>query len=310
MTDERSSLNPTQRRTLELLRRPAEPPEPVGDVVDGLVALLEDGLGPLVDVIETPNRLVLHKHALAGLNACEASWMAERASFAWSTRTARGTVVHKAIELAVHWHGEPIPGELVEHAVERLAASDRSIASYLGALDPAERAELVAACVDLVSKFQECVPPLRAAFRPVSESRVEAKFLDGRVVLTGVVDLTLGRPDGDRPGKVILDYKTGQVHAAHREDLRFYALLEAVRLGVPPRLVATLELDSGTVHHETVTPALLEAAARRVVDTARRLAALDHLGAEPVRRPGPRCRWCPIASGCEPGKAWLAGDDR
>ncbi len=302
-------LTPAQQRALALLRRPVEAPEPVGDLAERVRGLLEDGLGPLVDVVDPTRALWVSKHALSGLHSCEAAWLATRDTFSWSVRSARGTVVHKAIELSVHWRGEPLPGVLVDEAVERLADADTTLAGFLGRLRESERAELTSMCVDLVAKFQECFPPLRPAFRPVTESRVRAELCEHRVVLAGAVDLSLGRAEGERPGKVLVDFKTGSVTTQHREDLRFYAVIETVRVGVPPRLVATLELDTGTVHHEVVTLAVLEAAARRVVDAVRRMAELVELGAEPLRRPGPRCRWCPLADTCEPGRTWLAHPD-
>ena len=77
--------------------------------------------------------------------------------------------------------------------------------------------------------FLECFPPLEARWRPVTESRLRADLCDDRIVLSGKVDLTVGRADGLRAGKVLLDLKTGGFAPAHREDLRFYALLETLR---------------------------------------------------------------------------------
>jgi hypothetical protein len=36
-----------------------------------------------------------------------------------------------------------------------------------------------------------------------------------------------------------------------------------------------------------------------------RLIELHHEQAEPLRRPGPSCRWCPLAADCEPGQRHL-----
>jgi hypothetical protein len=302
------ALTPAQARALALLRRPPDPPPPVGDLAERLRAELEEELAPLADAVGRERPVKLSKHVLAGLHGCESSWWASRNDFRWSVQTARGTVTHKAIELSLHWRGEPVPGDLVDEAIARLVDAEHAVAPFLAGLPEGTRAELVAACVDLVAKFQECFPPLRPTFRPVCESRVTQPLCDERVLLTGVVDLTLGTPAGDRPGKVIVDFKTGNVTTTHREDLRFYALVETLRLGVPPRLVATLELDAGRVHHEEVTEGVLLAATRRVIDAAHRLAALVG-GEEPARRPGPRCRWCAVASACEDGQAWLAAEE-
>ena len=82
------------------------------------------------------------------------------------------------------------------------------------------------------------------------------------IVLSGKPDLTLGQPDGTVAGKVIIDFKTGGFSPSHREDLRFYALLEALRI-LPPRLLATYYLDQGRVHSEEVTHDLLLSAAEQ-----------------------------------------------
>ena len=126
------------------------------------------------------------------------------------------------------------------------------------------------------------------------------------MVLSGRVDLTLGSPRGDRAGKVLLDLKTGGFKPADLDDVRFYALLETIRLGVPPRMVAGYYLDAGTSHTEVVTEGLLDAALARTVGGVQRLADLLLDEAEPVLRTGHACRWCPIASGCAAGGAWLS----
>ncbi len=126
------------------------------------------------------------------------------------------------------------------------------------------------------------------------------------MVLSGRVNLTLGSPRGDRAGKVLLDLKTGGFKPADLDDVRFYALLETIRLGVPPRMVAGYYLDAGTSHTEVVTEGLLDAALARTVGGVQRLADLLLDEAEPVLRTGHACRWCPIASDCATGLAWLS----
>ena len=74
-----------------------------------------------------------------------------------------------------------------------------------------------------------------------------------------------------RAGKVLIDLKTGGFSPSHLDDLRFYALVETIKLGVPPRRVATHYLDTGKLVPEDVTEATLAAAARRV---ARRCPAM------------------------------------
>ena len=66
------------------------------------------------------------------------------------------------------------------------------------------------------------------------------------MILRGKVDLALGRATGTQARVLIIDFKTGQVRSAHAEDLRFYAVIETIRVGVPPFRLATFSLDSGT----------------------------------------------------------------
>ena len=82
--------------------------------------------------------------------------------------------------------------------------------------------------------------------------------------------------------------------------------MEALRLGVPPRLLASLYLDSGRLVTETVTEDVLAAAVERTVRGAEALVSLRSGDRQPVLRPGPACRWCTLRAGCETGSAWLA----
>jgi hypothetical protein len=108
---------------------------------------------------------------------------------------------------------------------------------------------------------------------------------------------------------VLIDLKTGGFAPVHLDDLRFYALLETIRIGVPPRLVASYYLDSGEPRTEAVSVGLLEATVARVVDGVGRLVGLAHGTVEPALRPGPSCRWCVVLADCEAGRAHL-DDDR
>jgi hypothetical protein len=108
-----------------------------------------------------------------------------------------------------------------------------------------------------------------------------------------------------RAGKVLLDLKTGGFAPAHRDDLRFYALLETLRLGTPPRIVASYYLDGGRLQTEAVTEDLLRSAVERTVQGAEAIVELRHLGREAVLRPGPPCRWCPVLDTCPTGRTYL-----
>ena len=189
----------------------------------------------------------------------------------------------------------------------RLIASTDRIADYLGGLGEGERAELHGEAVERVSMFLECFPPLEPRWRPVAESRLRADLCDDRVVLSGKVDLTVGRADGVRAGKVLVDLKTGGLRAQPR---RRPALLRPGRDAAPRRATpaarpATTSTGDGS-QDETVTEDLLaERAASASSHGVAAAVALRHEGREPVLRPGPPCRWCPLREDCADGRRWL-----
>ena len=302
--------NPAQQEVVSLLGAPkgARPTFDAG-LRDELRNLLEERLEPLVSTISSDrfhdDVLYLSKYMLAQALGCERKFMAELTEpFQWSIPTARGTVTHKAIELSVHWRGEASPLELVDEAMARLENADKSIADYLERCEETELAELRAEAGAAMTQFLECFPPLKPKWRPTTDSPTRAELHGELIVLSGKPDLTLGQPEGIVAGKVIIDFKTGRFSPAHREDLRFYALLEALRI-LPPRLLATYYLDQGRFHPEEVTRDLLLSAAERVIDGAHRYVALVSGQRLATVAPGPACRWCPVQFDCDEGTAYL-----
>lgn len=305
------SLNPAQAEVLQALgARPQERPAFDPRLRAELRAELQDRLAPVAERLPKGETLWVSKHLLSSVHGCEGMFLAREAEeFAWNPANARGVVSHKAIELSVSWRGDPPPGVLVDEAIARLIAGNDRIADYLGALGEGERSELHGEAVERVAMFLECFPPLEARWRPVPESKLRADLCDDRIVLAGKVDLTIGRADGTRAGKVLIDLKTGAFSPSHRDDLRFYALVETIRLGVPPRLLASYYLDGARLQDEIVTEDLLATALERVVHGVEGAVALRYEHREPVLRPGPPCRWCPVHSTCEVGQRWLENRD-
>jgi hypothetical protein len=299
--------NPAQQQVLDQLAAPPDD-RPVfeAELAEELRETLETTLAPIVGHRDRDDALWVSKHMLAQVHGCGAHWLAERnEDFAYSIPVARGAVAHKAIELGVHWRGDTTPRALVEEAFTRLEREERAIAHYLYSLDEAERASLAATATDRVTKFEECFPALQHTWRPVLEGSIRTNLVGGRVVLSGKPDLALGQARGRLAGKVIVDLKTGGPAVAHTDDLRFYALIEVLRIGTPPRRLATYYLDSGTLTAEDVTAPMLESAAMRVIDGISKMVDLLGGEAEPDRVPGGPCNWCPIAKDCEPGQRYL-----
>jgi hypothetical protein len=303
-----TDLNPAQLRALEQLGRSASPaPAAPAGLGDNVVVALEHALSDHLDDL-AGERLHVSKYALARVHSCERHFLGTHGVFEWSGRTARGSIVHKAIQLTINWRGVPHPTLLVDEAIAILISGDDGLGAWLGGLTDAARADLRSEAVDLVSAFQECFPPLKAAWRPVTETAVRVDLFDGLVRLTGRVDLTLGTPAGPHPGKVIIDFKTGAPARHHREDLRFYALLETARVGVPPRSLATYYLDAARVEVEETTSAVLDAALARCIDGTRKLIEVLRARRAATASPGPTCSWCPMRPDCTEGSAHVAGD--
>lgn len=307
VTGPEARLNPAQQRVIDLLGRGAERPELPPGIGSELREALDEELAPLAGRLgDAP--LWISKHALATVHACEAHYTASRDDpFTWTAANARGIVAHRAIEILVHWQGEPAPADVVDETIARLTDEhDRGgIGGFLAGIAPYDRAELRGLAVEHVTAFTECFPRLKAAWRPRTEARMRVELLDGAIVLSGKVDLSLGRP-GD---KVIIDLKTGFPRPQHREDLRFYALLETLSLGVAPRKLASYYLDAASTHPEDVTEGVLRAALRRTVDGVHRIVELQTQAREAERTPGPQCNWCSQFDACEPGRAAKAEFD-
>ena len=106
---------------------------------------------------------------------------------------------------------------------------------------------------------------------------------------------------------MIIDLKTGRPNVRHRQDLGFYALIETLARGVPPRKLATFYLDASEAQSEDVSERLMRSAIRRTLDGINAIVELEYEGRPPVRRPGSSCRWCPLADTCPDGQHYLDG---
>jgi PD-(D/E)XK nuclease superfamily len=298
------ALSPMQQRTLGLLRRTAEPVVFDAAFVASLRAEVEDAFAGFAERLGEET-VFMSKHRLTSVLGCEVQHLLDD-SFAWSPAVAGGQVAHRAIQLLLNWRGDPVPADVVEEAIARLANDDTSLGEWIAGLTEADLSDLRGFATDKLIKFQECFPPLDKRAAPTTESSVRWP-LDGPIVLSGKVDLTIGRPTGAESRKVIIDLKTGWVSPKHREDLRFYALVETLRAQVPPRKLASFYLDAGDPVVEDVTERVLMSASRRMLDAVNAEIELRVEGRTPQKRPGVSCRWCAMSAECTEGTAYLAG---
>ncbi|MCA1691156.1 MAG: PD-(D/E)XK nuclease family protein [Actinobacteria bacterium] len=301
-----AALTLAQRRVTEDLMALGQPrPHFDPAAATDLRARTEEALAPLAEAL-APDVLWLAKSGLAQVHACEAHYLAELGPLGpWSVAMAEGEVTHRAIQLSIAVDDTPMPLELVDHAMAQLAADEAGpLGSFLATLLPAGRAELRAGAANGVATFLECWPPISPAWWPRTELRVRADLCGGRVVLQGKIDLALGRAVGTEARCLFVDLKTGGRYPAHLDDLRFYALVQAIRIGVPPFRVASYYLDSASFHAEDVTPDTLEVALRRTLDGARKMAELRSGQRQAEVTPCPRCRYCRARSTCPGAGVW------
>jgi hypothetical protein len=304
---QRTDLTPTQRRVLdELMAAGRARPSFRETLADDLRGALEAGLAQVADRVGAEG-LRVRKADLAQVHACETHHLAESGmAFDWGARNARGSVAHKAIELSVALEPSPPAPELVDLAIERLVEDDWEWGPgrWLSEAAAVEVAELRTFAADVVHKFQDEFPPLKRSWRPRLESSLSAVLCDGRVTLRGKVDLALGQAQGTEARVMIVDFKTGQPSSTHVDDLRFYAVLETLRVGVPPFRVASWYLDAGHWHHEDVDEDVLFAAARRIVDGVVKLVELRVERRPPKMSPGPTCGYCVLRTECNGAMVW------
>lgn len=296
-------LTPAQQRVVtDLMALGAERPRFPAELADGLRRDLEEELAPLADTLAEP--MWVTKRDLGNVHVCEGHYRAERDEpFGWNVHNVEGTVVHRALELSISARGTPAPLELVDHALDSLVAGDgrraASVSAWLDSIGALELADLRARVNDVVVKFHECWPPLAPKWSPRTETAIGADLCGERVVLRGRVDLLLGVARGDEARVLVVDLKTGRARPGHLDDLRFYALVQTLRVGVPPFRIASYYLDTATFHSADVTVDALHSAVRRVVDGARRMIRLADRAATPTLTAGPTCGWCRLRADCE-----------
>lgn len=301
-----TSFSPVQERTFAVLRRGGEP---IVFDADEIAALRDDAATAVAELSGRlgGERLWVSKGFLARVHGCEMFHLTPE-EFTWRPATAAGFVAHKAIELGVHWRGEPTPSGLVDAAIVSLADVPGRKGDFVAGLTAAEHAALRGKAVERTTKFFQQFPPLDARAHPMLESSVRWRP-PGCIEAGGKADLVIGRPCGRESRRVIVDFKSGGHSPVHRDDLRFYALIETLVHGVPPRRLVTYYLDGAECEVEDVTVDILRAALRRMLDGIARHAELTIDGRAPARRPGVACRWCPLVDGCAEGGSFLCDED-
>jgi hypothetical protein len=282
-------LSPAQQRTLEALRRTDEPVVFDRDLVAELRADAAEAIADLAERLGEGS-LAVNKFNVGEVLSCERHFL-EPGPFAWTPAIACGKVSHRAIELQLNWRGEPSPTELVDDALARLGDEESSFGDWVVALSPGDEADLRSRAIVRVTQFMECFPPLRHTWHPITEAQVRWP-VDGSILLRAKADIIIGKPAGNESRKVLIDLKSGRIYDRHREDLRYYALVETLAREVPPRMVASFSLEAGEAVVDEVTPAMLRTSLRRTLDAIERMIELTVEGRPPRTAPSAGCFRC------------------
>lgn len=287
-------LPPAHEQVITGLLAVDQPRPPIDEgSAERLVALIEDGVGVALEQLD--DDLWLGKSRLDAL-VCDGRFLDSlEQPFAWAPRLAVGTLTHRVVELDAAGARRRDLDQLVAHAWEEFRARGDGEATFLDHLDPIAADGLRAEVRAAACEFRNTFPALPGW--PVSyEPKLRVRLLGGRLVLSGKPDLLLGsgqRRDARR--MMLIDFKTGARYPHHVHEMRFYALLSTLKHRQAPFRVATYYLDEAAWAAEDVTDALLEAAARDVVDKAVRAVRL-HVEEPPADElrlvPTAACGWC------------------
>jgi hypothetical protein len=296
-------LTDPQRQTLQRLIGTGDRPVFPAD----LAQRLRDRIEEAVRGLDLPDPLWLGKEKLNDLGRCEGTFLSRLAGeappFEHRRASATGVLQHRAIEVVVGAR-EPLDAHTAaELAATRTVDKEERFAEFWRGLSGPDRDDILMEVVRRTILFEGSFPPLRELRRelsPATELSIRADLLGGTLVLSGKPDLLLGAPDRLEPmraTRIAIDLKTGGAYPQYAEDNRLYALVLALRFGVPPFRVASFFLEGGTWQAEDVGEDTLFHAADRVIDAARSAASMRS-GREPSLTAGAWCSWCPRVQVC------------
>ncbi len=259
---------------LERLRVTGQPRPPVTpSLVADLVSLLGSGTGDLAPDVEG-DRLVITKDRLTTALSCPVHRTADRfGERNFSLPLACGALVDVLFRQVVTTGavGDPMAEGLGGLALDGHQAS---LVTWINELSPADLAELTSEVDRQAFGLVERWPPLESSWLPRTQESMRVALAGSPVELSARVDLAIGRPAAGDASVALVEVKSGARRPAHRDDLRFYALVEVLRSQAPPFAVAAYYTRTGELDVEPVTNGLLVEAARRCLAGIRALAGV------------------------------------
>jgi putative RecB family exonuclease len=216
-----------------------------------------------------------------------------------TTATARGTLVHAALERLFDLPAADRTPEAARALVgpewDRLAAAEPDLAALFP--DEAERADWIASATAILDAYFTLEDPRR--LEPAEREFYVETTLDSGLRLRGYIDRLDVAPGGDIR---IVDYKTGRApreayEASALFQMRFYALVVWRLRGQVPRLLQLMYLAEGEVLRYAPDESDLLATERKILALWRAIERAQTTG-DWRPRPSRVCEWCNYKALC------------
>ncbi len=297
-----TALNDRQQQILDTLVASGLGQEEEPGLATLLRDTLESGLGPLVQTLPPGERLWASKYDIQEALTCEAGFAARKQEpFEWTPATARGTLIHRAIERSILGTNHLSPFDLAEQAAQYFIENDvkRGLGEALSDMSDDGRHDLLRDVADAVTKFEADWPQIDRRSIPRTEMTLKVSLVAGRAILQAKVDFALGVAQGNRRGSKLVEFKSGLPHAHHRDELVFYALLETLVRSIAPAQIALYYPDLGFLDALQVSTEMLITEVGRVIQGAEHICRASTLPFDELKTTGnPSCAWCPLKSSC------------
>jgi hypothetical protein len=183
------------------------------------------------------------------------------------------------------------------------AAGDLQLLARWDLLSDEERDEVRPLVDGLAKNLAERWPNLPDSAYQRLQENLRVSLADGRVLMSGRLDLVLALPAADHAASTLIDVKGGKRGYNDNDDAWWYAVLETLRHSAQPFQVGNYYLSDGYLALQQVTRDILLERTARIAGAVARLVALA-LGADPSVTPNPLCERCPEFEVCTKGRVY------